>query len=327
MNQNNDFDPFVVLGVTIDSTEAEIKKAYKKMSIKFHPDKNKDSDATERFQECSKAQDMLLELQDPQLKQAYLRGGWEFVDKIKQHRHMREQTAKVCPPFGIKLPVTLRQLIQRKKLKITSDIPVLDEKGDKVKTKKFEMELEMNPHALGKRQIVQHHGIERPDFVPGDVVIELDIEWEREPTKFDINNGDLVYRHKLNAWEAFGAFDFSFLHPSDVTYRVTDYYNHPEDDGEQTYVVTGAGLTSDDNLIVIVSIDYGSFSKARERESIQSEIASALVREPSEVSDKQFNVVANSTAEFLKLHISSQRHHMGFPFRMDAGGPGDCHQQ
>lgn len=45
------FDPFEILGVTSSSTEPEIKKAYRRLSLQFHPDKNPDPAATEYFAE------------------------------------------------------------------------------------------------------------------------------------------------------------------------------------------------------------------------------------------------------------------------------------
>jgi molecular chaperone DnaJ len=38
-----------VVGVEKDAGEAEIKKAFRKQSLKLHPDKNKDRDTTEEF--------------------------------------------------------------------------------------------------------------------------------------------------------------------------------------------------------------------------------------------------------------------------------------
>ena len=69
-NSSPDFDPFKILEVEHNCTEADIKKAYKKKSIKLHPERNKAPDAQERFQELGKAQAMLLDLQDPKLMQA-----------------------------------------------------------------------------------------------------------------------------------------------------------------------------------------------------------------------------------------------------------------
>ncbi|CAM9958697.1 unnamed protein product, partial [Choristocarpus tenellus] len=44
-----------VLGLNGDEDEAEIKRAYKRMSLKTHPDKCKDPGATAKFQEVSEA--------------------------------------------------------------------------------------------------------------------------------------------------------------------------------------------------------------------------------------------------------------------------------
>lgn len=52
-------DYYKVLGVDKNATEEEIKKAYRKMALRFHPDKNKEPDAEERFKEISEAYEVL----------------------------------------------------------------------------------------------------------------------------------------------------------------------------------------------------------------------------------------------------------------------------
>src|ERR687885_276666 len=53
-------DPYEVLGVARSASEAEIKKAYRKLAKKFHPDSNKsDPKAKEKFAEVSAAYDLL----------------------------------------------------------------------------------------------------------------------------------------------------------------------------------------------------------------------------------------------------------------------------
>jgi DnaJ-class molecular chaperone len=44
-----------VLGLTRGATEDDIKKAYKKLALKFHPDKNRAPNATDAFKKISTA--------------------------------------------------------------------------------------------------------------------------------------------------------------------------------------------------------------------------------------------------------------------------------
>jgi molecular chaperone DnaJ len=62
-------DYYKVLGVPKDATEAEIKKAYRKLARQYHPDANKgDVKAEERFKEVSEANDVLS---DPKRRKEY----------------------------------------------------------------------------------------------------------------------------------------------------------------------------------------------------------------------------------------------------------------
>src|SRR5271163_3658898 len=62
-------DYYEILGVTRTSTEIEIKKAYRQMALKFHPDKNPgNKEAEEKFKEAAEAYDVLS---TPEKKQRY----------------------------------------------------------------------------------------------------------------------------------------------------------------------------------------------------------------------------------------------------------------
>jgi molecular chaperone DnaJ len=71
-------DFYEVLGVAKNSSEDEIKKAYRKLAMKYHPDRNPDSkESEEKFKEVKEAYEMLT---NPEKREAYDRYGHAGVD-------------------------------------------------------------------------------------------------------------------------------------------------------------------------------------------------------------------------------------------------------
>jgi molecular chaperone DnaJ len=65
-------DFYVLLGVSRECSEAELKKAYRKLAMEYHPDRNSSPDAEARFKEITEAYEVL---RDPQKRSAYDRYG------------------------------------------------------------------------------------------------------------------------------------------------------------------------------------------------------------------------------------------------------------
>lgn len=73
-------DYYEVLNVARNASEAELKKAYRRLAMKYHPDRNPgDKDAEEHFKEAKEAYEVL---NDPQKRAAYDQFGHEGVSGL-----------------------------------------------------------------------------------------------------------------------------------------------------------------------------------------------------------------------------------------------------
>ncbi|MFH0800722.1 MAG: molecular chaperone DnaJ [Pseudomonadota bacterium] len=71
-------DYYEVLGIGRDASDAEIKKAYRRMAMEYHPDRNRhDPDAEEKFKEASEAYEVLCDSSRRQIYDAYGHSGLE----------------------------------------------------------------------------------------------------------------------------------------------------------------------------------------------------------------------------------------------------------
>ncbi len=60
-------DYYRILGVSRNATDDELKKAYRKLALKYHPDKNKSPEAEEKFKEIGEAYDVLSDKRKRQI--------------------------------------------------------------------------------------------------------------------------------------------------------------------------------------------------------------------------------------------------------------------
>jgi len=130
-------DCYEVLGVTKTTSEKEIKKAYKKLAMKYHPDRNPDNPvAQERFREVKAAYEIL---NDPEKREQYDdfghsafengqargRGGFGqsgggdfndmFGDMFGQRQQQRQEPRRPQPQNGsdiiLKIELTLEECV------------------------------------------------------------------------------------------------------------------------------------------------------------------------------------------------------------------------
>lgn len=73
---------YALLGVTRDSNPLEIKRAYRKLSVQLHPDKNDSPDAANEFDRVKQAYDVLMDLE---LREVYNKFGKEGIQQNKRY--------------------------------------------------------------------------------------------------------------------------------------------------------------------------------------------------------------------------------------------------
>ena len=72
-------DCYEVLGIARDASEDQIKKAYRKLAMKYHPDRNPgDKEAEEKFKEATESYEILS---NSDLRQRYDQFGWEAFER------------------------------------------------------------------------------------------------------------------------------------------------------------------------------------------------------------------------------------------------------
>jgi molecular chaperone DnaJ len=86
-------DYYEVLGVSKNASSADIKKAYRKIAIKYHPDKNTNKEAEEKFKEAAEAYSVLS---NPERRQRYD----QFGDGTSEGMNMEDIFSSFGDIFG-----------------------------------------------------------------------------------------------------------------------------------------------------------------------------------------------------------------------------------
>lgn len=87
-------DYYKILGISKDATQEDIKKAYRKLARKYHPDLNKENpNAQEKFQEINEANEVLS---NPEKRKRYDEYGenWKYAEELEKQkkRQTKEQS-------------------------------------------------------------------------------------------------------------------------------------------------------------------------------------------------------------------------------------------
>ena len=76
-------DYYEILGVKPDASEAEIKTSYRKLARKYHPDKNKEGGAEEKFKEINEANEVLKDAEKRRSYDQLRAGGYRQGEQFR----------------------------------------------------------------------------------------------------------------------------------------------------------------------------------------------------------------------------------------------------
>ncbi|CBI30610.3 unnamed protein product, partial [Vitis vinifera] len=223
-------DYYKILQVDKSSKDEDLKKAYRKLAMKWHPDKNPNNkkEAEAKFKQISEAYEVLS---DPQKRAVYDQYGEEglkgqvpppdagvpdgptmfrfnprnandifaeFFGSFGDSRPMSQGPRK-APPIENTLPCSLEDLYKgtTKKMKISREI--MDASGKTIPVEEI-LTIEIKPGwKKGTKITFPEKGNEQPNVIPADLVFIID---EKPHSKFTREGNDLVVTQKITLAEA-----------------------------------------------------------------------------------------------------------------------------
>ena len=225
-------DYYNILGVSRDATQDEIKRSYRKLARKYHPDVSSDADAEDKFKEVGEAYEVL---KDPEKRVAYdqfganwetgqdfqpppdwdagfefsgggFTGGSNFSDFFES---MFGQTSQGSSPRGFrgagedhhaKILIDLEDAFEGATRSISLQMPQVDSQGH-VSTKQRTLNVKI-PKGIKAGQRIRLAGQGAPGLNPdqaGDLY--LDIEFRPHP-HYRVEDSDLYVDLPITPWEA-----------------------------------------------------------------------------------------------------------------------------
>lgn len=200
-------DYYSTLGVKRGASSDEIKKAYRSMAMKHHPDRGGDE---KKFKEISQAYDVLS---DPQKKQMFdsgmdpnqpqqqgFRGGnpFEFhfgagdINDMFGHFGFGQRPQRRNSSVNVVVDLTLEEVLTGKDVTAELGMPNGQNKVINVSI----------PAGIEHGQQIRYQGMggtEIPGIRAGDLIVNINVK--RHP-KFQRDGTTLIYEHKISAWDA-----------------------------------------------------------------------------------------------------------------------------
>jgi DnaJ-class molecular chaperone len=251
------FNPYLILDLNTNCNDNEIKKAYRKMAMKYHPDKNSDSDANEKFKNISKAYEILI---SPDKRRKYDKYG--ICDENDEQRHQEHMfhdmimKERLKETISVNIPIADFLVGMKKELNLQRE--VINSKTRRSHVENFTIELDLNINSpLNKPLIFENKG-KKVDDLSGDLIIEIDLKPDSTYT-IDKSNYNLIYNNNVTLVESLCGVNFDIIINKETISISHDKIINPQ----SKYIIKNRGFTiqKDDNIrktdiIVNFNIEY-----------------------------------------------------------------------
>lgn len=277
-------NPYKVLEVPRNADAEQIKKAYRTLSRKYHPDLNKSPGAEDKFKEINRAYNIL---KDDDKRHRYDMAGLDAVDhyeEMKNHRRIAQ-----CPPVQTEMNISLSEIYNGAKRVLTVRVTDEDDYGKVTVTeKKIPITID-STFEYGKKLCIRGEGNNKPDHMQGDIIVQLNKRVESGIDSFEIDDFDLVYTKTLTLGEVISGYTFPIRHPNKETLLIKGNLT----DIKETVVYKDYGLLVPKektrgptqiygNLVVKLKFDFNSLKLLKKRDRDQL-VASLNKYEPLKV--------------------------------------------
>lgn len=277
-----------ILGIQKDANESDIKKAYRSLSLKYHPDRNQTEEAKVKIQQINEAYETLG---DPAMRKGYdqkQEGGGgspfgnmgmpgEFNDILNMmfggmpggmpsgmpggpnvrffHNGMPAQFRQQRPPPIVsKIELTMEQSYSGCVHPITIERTIKNEDTSETETETIYINI---PHGINHGEtVVLHDKGNIVNSICGYVNITVMIN---NTTDFQRHGLDLVYNKKISLKEALCGFTFELNHPNGKKFAINNNDKPSIIKPNYKKNVPGYGMKRDNNigsLIVVFDIVF-----------------------------------------------------------------------
>ena len=293
---------YETLGISSTATSEEIKKAYRKLSLKLHPDKTSDNESAEKYKAINAAYAILG---NPSEKQRYDFEQTHESNILDMRNHPMFGGIKIfthhdMPPFGMDsspididgifnmlqsgfgghrmqkpspiiqtITIDIEQVLHGASIPISLERWIMDNSG--VKTFEKETVYIDIPKGIDDNEVIQLYekGNISSGYIKGDVRVIVNVKNE---SGFVRNGLDLIYTHKITLKEALCGFKCDIPHINGKIYSINNTKGKIIYDNYKT-TINNLGLVRNDHtghLHVLFSVEFPTSLTIDQIESLKN---------------------------------------------------------